>query len=172
MVKLKIHILFSASTALLTAKTFYVLTKSFLVGPLLLLTASLCSLLTNTLIDGLGHTRRGGYVVRTRFSHSLTGATFFGLLTSAIILIPTFLLEHFLSAPIKISVFPMKETVVLSLVCGYAHLLADLPTEGGIYYKGRRVKFGGFSYAGPINVVFLLVSALLFWLSIDVLFMS
>ncbi|MBW2596961.1 MAG: DUF1286 domain-containing protein, partial [Deltaproteobacteria bacterium] len=99
------HILFSASMALLTAKILHILTGIFTIGPFLLITVSACSFLVNTLIDGLGHTRRGGYIVRTGFSHSLTGATFFGLLAAAVMLIPKFLLEGFFHLPIEAPVF-------------------------------------------------------------------
>ncbi len=170
MVKLATHILFSASTAFYIGTAIRTASPSFLAGIPLLIAASVCSFLVNNFIDGFGHRKRGAYHVRTKLTHSLSGATLFSLASAAILLV---LMNLFCYALPSVEAFSLEtswatsaEIVVLCLVCGYSHLLADLPTEGGIYFKGRRVKLGGFSYDGPINIVFLLVSLLLFLLSV------
>lgn len=162
MVKTLTHQFFSFTVVVAALKLLHLLSLPMAAA------AALVAFVSNGLIDGLGHERRGGYVRRTSLTHSLTGASLVAVITSAIAVLALFTLGYAVDVErwppgLEFKLLVIK-IVFTSFVSCFTHLLADLPTEGGIFYKKRRVSLGHFKYNGPINALYLLCSAgLLLW---------
>lgn len=159
MVKLVTHVIFSTAIILFMAKLFEFFGLSLATGIELFFIAGTIAIITNYIIDAVGHERRGPYVRRTKNTHSLSGATLVSLITAIILYILFWFVLGITSIQFGFWLF------VLCLASSYAHLLADLPTEGGVYYHNHRVKLGGFKYNGPVNLLFLLLSFVIFYIA-------
>ena len=113
-----------------------------------LLAAVWLAAVVNYIIDAAGHEVRNGYRRRTATTHSLTGATAVG---AAVGLLPTLVI--LLAAPGAVDGYYgpllLLEVTALGAVAGLSHLLLDAPTEGGIYYRGRRWALAHWRYNNP-----------------------
>ena len=102
-----------------------------------LLAAIWLAAVVNYVIDAAGHEVRNGYRRRTAGTHSITGAAAVG---AAVGLLPTLVI--LLAAPGAVDGYYgpllLLEMGALGALSGLSHLLLDAPTEGGIYYRGRR----------------------------------
>lgn len=156
MVKIITHQLFSFAAAVAALKLLRLL------NPPMVVVAALIALISNGLIDGLGHAKSGNCRRRTALTHSLTGALLTAVATAAMVILIPLLLGLAIGAeqqPGSSESALMPFGIALSsLISCFAHLLADLPTEGGIFYKKRRVSLGHFRYDGPINALYILCS--------------
>ena len=115
------------------------------------LLAVLATLLTNLVIDELGHASEYGTFRRTWVTHSIITALLWGEAAWAITLIlaaalvgtfpPKLLLEFFAS---------------LGAIAGWSHLLLDSITEGGVFaFDGRQRAIAHFPYDNlPLNLGF------------------
>ena len=113
-----------------------------------LLAAAWLAAVVNYIIDAAGHEVRNGRMRRTAGTHSLTGATAVG---AAAGLLPTLVI--LLAAPGAVDGYYgpllLLEVTALGAVAGLSHLLLDAPTEGGIYYRGRRWALAHWRYNNP-----------------------
>jgi hypothetical protein len=122
--------------------------------------------LTNHIIDGLGHERKGPYISRKAGTHSLSGAIIVAAFVSALFygltLIPSFVAipTEYLQAVSYLRV-PLKQIVTFNLLSTFSHLFLDLITERGIFFRKKRVGIFGFSGNGIMNSVFIVLSLLL-----------
>jgi len=122
-----------------------------------LLAAAWLAAVVNYVIDAAGHEVRNGYRRRTEGTHSITGATAVG---AAVGLIPTLVI--LLAAPGVAGAYYgpllLLEMGALGAIAGLSHLLLDAPTEGGIYYRGRRWAIAHWRYDNAaVNGLFALL---------------
>ncbi|HUI00604.1 MAG TPA: DUF1286 domain-containing protein [Nitrososphaerales archaeon] len=132
---------------------------------ILLLLATVATVLTNALIDELGHANEDGVKRRTFLTHSVITAPFWGAAVWAIVLIiPAASLGIFPPDPVLLRFFAS-----LGVLAAWSHLLLDSLTEGGVFVSSfQRRALAHFAYDNwPLNLgfsvlgVFLLFAALL-----------
>jgi hypothetical protein len=112
--------------------------------PSLLLVAWL-TFSTNKVIDVLGHTTRGGFAVRSFWTHSMFTAPIWGIsLASASV----YLFDVLLGQPLSTS--QALFAIGIGATISYSHLLLDALTEGGIYLGRRRFALAHASYNNPV----------------------
>ena len=112
---------------------------------------------TNAVIDGLGHFRRQGIVVRSSLTHSVFTAPIWGV---AVALTSAYLFD--IIADLTITTTQTLFAVGLGIALAYSHLLLDALTEGGVYVGRRRVAFAHARYNNLIlNCAFAFVGILL-----------
>ena len=126
-----------------------------------LLAAVWLAAVVNYIIDAAGHEVRNDYRRRTAGTHSLTGAAAVG---AAVGFIP--MLVILIAAPGAVDGYYgpllLLEMGALGAVAGLSHLLLDAPTEGGIYYRGRRWALAHWHYDNPAaNGLFTLLGVLM-----------
>lgn len=95
------------------------------------------SLVVNRLIDGLGHRRRNGQVVRSALTHSVFTAPAWGLgsvYAMWLALSWPGLWGHALEVPV----------LVAGALAACSHLLLDSLTEGGVFFTTKRVALAHF----------------------------
>jgi membrane-bound metal-dependent hydrolase YbcI (DUF457 family) len=124
--------------------------------------SSIIAVLGNSLIDRLGHTRRGLIPVRTPLTHTLPRSAVWGFIPALVLT----LLYYY--------VYPSKELVFLTLVSllnGPSHMLLDVFTERGIYVKRngkwKRFALAHFSYDNPaVNGLAILLGILMLFAAV------
>jgi membrane-bound metal-dependent hydrolase YbcI (DUF457 family) len=95
------------------------------------------SLLVNPVIDGLGHTRRGGFIARTPLTHSVFTAPLWGCAVGYLIW----------AVPMELgmeSLAPLEWVVFAGTVVSLGHLLLDSLTERGVYLLRGRMALAHF----------------------------
>jgi Protein of unknown function (DUF1286) len=100
---------------------------------------------TNRIIDGLGHSTRGGIAVRSFLTHSLIMAPVWGV---AVAIASAYFFDLVTGQPI--TAFQTLFAIGLGTVLAYSHLLLDALTEGGVYLLRRRVALAHLRYNNPI----------------------
>jgi Protein of unknown function (DUF1286) len=114
--------------------------------------AVVATLLTNLVIDKVGHAGGVGVARRTWLTHSIITAPFWGAAVWALTLvIPAALVGVFPPDPVLLHWFAS-----LGVVAAWSHLLLDWVTEGGVFaFDGRRRALAHFSYDNlPLNLGF------------------
>jgi hypothetical protein len=125
--------------------------------PLYLLLAVWLAFATNKVIDGLGHSARGGMSVRSFWTHSIFTAPVWGI---ALAFASLYLLDLAVGQPTTTS--QTLFTVGLGTALAYSHLLLDALTEGGVYLGKRRVALAHLRYDNLVlNGAFAAVGVLL-----------
>ncbi len=101
------------------------------------------TILTNVLIDKVGHVEANGGSRRAWVTHSIVTAPLWGAAAWGLTLIvPAALLGVFPPNMSRLGFF-----VFLGVVSGWSHLVLDSITEGGVFgLDGRRRAMGHFSY--------------------------
>ena len=108
------------------------------------------ALVTNELIDVLGHITRGGRPVRSFWTHSVFTAPMWGI---AVALLSAYLLDIVVGQAMTTAQGLL--VAGLGIVLAYSHLLLDALTESGVYLGRRRVALAHFRYDNLIlNGVF------------------
>jgi hypothetical protein len=111
----------------------------------------------NEVIDVLGHFNKGGFAVRSFWTHSLFTAPIWGVVVAVA---STYLLDIFLGQTITTSqaIFAAG----LGTTMAYSHLLLDALTEGGVYLGRRRIALAHLRYNNPaLNGAFAAIGVLL-----------
>jgi len=139
-VKLRTHHVFTFG--LLTLFDSILLNDSLVI----IVIAGVISVVTNNVIDTLGHEIKGEYISRTPTTHTIPRSMGWGLLTS----VPVILALHFLfHSPIELILI----TALDGVVAGLSHMLLDIFTEKGIFHKvdgkWRRIALAHYSYNNP-----------------------
>jgi hypothetical protein len=156
--KLRTHYVFSSG--LLT------LLNSLLLNDIveIIAIAGVISVITNNVIDSLGHEIKGKYISRTPMTHTIPRSMGWGLLTS----MPIVLALHFLfHSPFEILLI----TAMDGVVAGLSHMFLDIFTEKGIFHKvdgkWRRIALAHFSYDNPFaNGLAMLLGILMLFLAV------
>ena len=131
---LKVHVVFTMGLCALAAS---LLGSGVIIG-----IAIIQSIIVNYIIDRLGH--RGG--VRLPNTHSPTGASVIGLLTTPLAMLA------------KVTVINVLAVALIGVLAGLSHLLLDSMTENGIYIKRRRWAISHFRFNDRVlNQVFMIV---------------
>ena len=105
--------------------------------PSALFISLITSVMGNSIIDGLGHEERRGYVRRTPLTHTVPRSIAWGV-------VPGIIISLLLTYGSQWRVTPLAIIVLLSnLLLGPSHMFLDAFTERGIYVKrrGRWVRF-------------------------------
>ena len=110
-------------------------------SPLYLLLAVWLAFITNRVIDGLGHSTRGGMSVRSFWTHSIFTAPVWGI---AFAVASVYLLDVVIGQNMTAS--QTLFAAGLGAVLAYSHLLLDALTEGGVYLGRRRVALAHLRY--------------------------
>jgi hypothetical protein len=118
-------------------------------GPNLLLDAAFAVVVSyaiNQLIDGLGHSSRGGRSVRSPLTHSVFTAPAWGVAVSYVLWAVG-------------SAYGLLGGFVLYLVAGavvaFSHLFLDSMTEGGVFFTTERIAIAHFGNNNLLmNVIF------------------
>ncbi|WP_188596016.1 DUF1286 domain-containing protein [Thermocladium modestius] len=129
--KLLTHYVFSTGLLALAA------TSMGAAFPSALFISLITSVMGNSIIDGLGHEERGGYVRRTPLTHTVPRSIAWGA-------VPGIIISLLLAYGSQWRVTPLAVIVLLSnLLLGPSHMFLDAFTERGIYVKrrGRWVRF-------------------------------
>lgn len=126
-----------------------------------LIIASVISIISNSLIDYLGHEIKGKLVRRSPLTHTFFRSMLWGLLSSSFIFI-YYILKG------DITLYPL----IMGLISGPSHLFLDIFTERGIYVKKkgkwRRFALAHFRYNNPIaNSIAILLGFALIFVSIN-----
>jgi hypothetical protein len=110
-------------------------------SPLYLLLVVWLAFATNEVIDGLGHSARGGMSIRSFWTHSIFTAPVWGIALAVASV-------YFLDAVIGQSMTTSQALFAAGLgaVLAYSHLLLDALTEGGVYFGRRRVALAHLRY--------------------------
>jgi len=115
------------------------------------------SLAINYLIDVVGHVSRSGRPTRTRITHSLLTAPFWGLFVTFVSLAGMSLLPVLGSLPETAGVWAL-----VGVLISVEHLFLDSLTQAGIYSWKRRMALAHFSYDNAaLNLGFALLGVLL-----------
>jgi hypothetical protein len=126
-------------------------------SPLYLLLVVWLAFATNEVIDGLGHSARGGMSIRSFWTHSIFTAPVWGIALAVASV-------YFLDAVIGQSMTTSQALFAAGLgaVLAYSHLLLDALTEGGVYFGRRRVALAHLRYNNLIlNSAFSTIGILL-----------
>jgi len=130
----------------------------------IIIIAGVISVITNNVIDSLGHEIKGKYISRTPVTHTIPRSIGWGLLTSAPIALA---LRFLLHSPIGL----ILVTATDGAVAGLSHMLLDIFTEKGIFHKvdGRwkRIALAHFSYDNPfVNGLATLLGILMLFVAV------
>jgi len=127
-----------------------------------LTSALLVSVLSNSIIDAVGHEYRHGFIRRTPVSHTVPRSILWSL-------VPAVPMASYWSLS-----KPLLSLVVIlqGLLSGPLHMLLDSLTERGIYVRrgDRWVRFAiaHFHYNNPaINLLFTLLGIVMLWISLN-----
>ncbi len=110
-------------------------------SPIYLLLAVRLAFITNGVIDGLGHSARGGMSIRSFWTHSIFTAPVWGI---AIAVASVYLLDMVIGQSMTAS--QTLSAAGLGAALAYSHLLLDALTEGGVYLGRRRVALAHLRY--------------------------
>jgi Protein of unknown function (DUF1286) len=124
-----------------------------------LLLAAVATVLTNALIDEVGHTSRDGISRRRFLTHSIITAPFWGAAVwAAVLIVPAASLGLFPPDPLLLRFFAS-----LGVLAAWSHLLLDSLTEGGVFaFSFHRRALAHFAYDnGPLNLAFSVLGVLL-----------
>ena len=137
----------------------------FLTAPLnALISAAILTVLTNQLIDGLGHAKNAqGYPVRTPFTHTIFRSIFWGLAPAILLFLIFNSLRH--TQVFHITGYPYW-ILIQGALAGPLHMFLDAITEGGIFRKvnGKFKRFALFHirYDNPMwNMFFQFIGIIL-----------
>jgi hypothetical protein len=145
------HYLFS------TGASFTLLSLSHALDLSSILVALWLSLSINYLIDLLGHLSRNGIPTRTRVTHSIFTAPFWG---AAVAVTSLTLLWH--ASGSGTPLYALGFWTIMGVLVSEEHLFLDSLTQAGVYSWRRRIAIAHFRYNNvALNLGFALLGVLL-----------
>lgn len=151
----KTHVAFGYALSLIPLIFILGTGERILTGAVYIFLMAIYNYAIHRIIDLLSHEQdQRGYIVRGRILHSPGGMGFFILINISIFIY----LYYIFSPSLDLDVILLVSVgMALSL---YSHLLLDLLTAGGIYFRGRKIKATSRRYNDPVlNGVFSFISS-------------
>jgi hypothetical protein len=154
-VKALTHDIFSTGVAL------YVFPIAYQMGHLPLVTDLLLvvwlAFATNKVIDVVGHKSRGGYSIRSFWTHSIFTAPIWGI---TIVAVSLYLLDIIAGQAMTAS--QALFAAGIGVILAYSHLFLDSLTEGGVFFWRRRLALAHFRNNNQVlNGIFAMLGAAL-----------
>lgn len=162
--RLRTHYVFS--TGLLALVNSFLLHDFYLN----LILSGMISVVSNSLIDQLGHEIKGGYISRTPRTHTIPRSVLWGLIPSIVIIFLIEYIEHSSLRTYSIITTYFILLLVDGILVGPSHMLLDIFTERGIFVKKngrwRRFALAHFRYNNPaVNGLAIFIGAVMLYLA-------
>ncbi|AWR96983.1 DUF1286 domain-containing protein [Acidianus sulfidivorans JP7] len=146
--KLRSHYIFS--TGLLTLFNSLII-SDFYINVII---SGIISVISNSIIDNLGHEIRGPYIARTPRTHTIPRSILWGVIPSIILIVIFELVASLLFGSDYAFQLYFVTIFLDGIIVGPSHMLLDVFTEKGIYIKKNnrwtRFALAHFKYNNPI----------------------